>query len=114
MTAAGLSRIYTLTDKTSRKIEQLAGNPAVCWMFPVPEFLDTVTLLGTARPLSSPMVTNEVWDRLVRITRPYVMCSMDEDRHPELVVIESQIEQVEFLSPRLKVLQPRVIKLNQS
>ena len=106
-----LSSVYTLTPSGTRKLEHLAHNDNVCWVFSAPEFSDVVTLMGKARVLSSPMVAQQVWDRLMECVRLYCMSALSDDSNLELVTIEVQVHKIELVSPRLHIYQPVTVDL---
>lgn len=104
--AGGMARLYTLTGKTTRKVEQIRRNPAVTWVFSTPGYGEVVTLLGAARVLESPLMAQSVWDRLVDAARAYSLNGLADDENLEFVTIETQVQRVELLAPRLKVVSP--------
>jgi general stress protein 26 len=106
-----LSSVYTLTPSGTRKLEQLKHNDNVTWVFSAPEFSDVVTLTGKARVLASPMVAQQVWDRLMECVRLYCMSALNDDSNLELVTIEVQVRQIELVSPRLHLYQPAAVSL---
>lgn len=108
----GLRRVYTLTGKGSRKCEHLERNPLVSWTFSTPDYSDVVTLEGRAGVLSAPIVSQHVWDRLVACAKAYCMSVLSNDDTVEFVSIETQVERIEYLSPRLKLFKPRVIEMS--
>jgi general stress protein 26 len=108
-----LSSVYTLTPSGTRKLAHLAHNDNVCWVFSSPEFSDVVTLIGKARVLRSPMVAQQVWDRLMECVRLYCMSALSDDTNLELVTIEVQVRRIELLSPRLHLYQTVTVELAQ-
>src|SRR5690606_34119762 len=63
-TRHGASRLFTLTAKETRKIEQLRGNPRVCWLFTSADFADVVMICGTAVIHEGGTMLQEAWDLL--------------------------------------------------
>lgn len=100
---SGSRRIYTLSSKHGRKIEQIKANAQVSWMFNTPNHSDVVTLWGKASIVENPMALQQVWDRLAKVTQPYAMAANSDDGNLEMVTIETVIDRVEFLSPRLGI-----------
>lgn len=105
-TADGLHKIYTLTARGSRKLEHVARQPRVCWVFSDTEYTDIVTLHGRAVVHTSPLATQQVWDRLQDFARTWCMNALSHKDNLELVVIETDVEAVEYMSPRLQMYQP--------
>ena len=61
-TQQGLSRLYTLTAKGTRKFEHIRQNPRVSWMFTSADFGDVVTLAGSAVVHEGGTMVREAWD----------------------------------------------------
>jgi general stress protein 26 len=99
----GLSHLYTLTSRDSRKLAQLQHNPNVCWVFTAAGHADVVTLYGQARILTSPLAVQGVWDRLMDCARVWCLSPMAADDELEVVTIETVVQRIELVSPRLRV-----------
>jgi general stress protein 26 len=99
--------LYTLTARGSRKLAHIAQNPNVTWVFSTPECADVATLFGRARVLSSPMVAQSVWDRLMDCVRDYCMSALSNESNLEVVTIETRISRIELISPRQRLYQPQ-------
>lgn len=110
-TADGIRRIYTLSGRNARKIEHVRRNPAVCWVFSSPEYDDVATLYGQARILDAPTVSQAAWDRLANAARDYAMSALSDDANLEFCAVETMVETVELVSPRLDIFHPRVVDL---
>ncbi len=109
--AEGLHRLYTLSGKRTRKVEQIRDNPEVCWVFTSEGHGDVVTLYGRARIMTSPSVAQAVWDRLLEHAHRYVMGALSENEEAEYVTIETIIHRIELLCPRRKMYVPRSVTL---
>lgn len=109
--ADGLYKLYTLSGKTTRKLQHIQANNRVTWLFHSPHYNDVVTLHGRAEALESPVVAQPVWDRLSECARAYAMNALSNESNLEFVVIETRIELLEFICPRMKIYQPRVVKV---
>jgi general stress protein 26 len=77
----------------------------VCWVFSSEGYGDVVTLRGTATIVEEPILLQKIWDRLSEWTRPYVM-SVTGDDDAEFVAIETEVHEVELISPRRQIYQP--------
>lgn len=108
-----LQRLFTLSGKQARKIEHLKHNPQVSWVFNTPNLGHVITLYGQARIMESPVVTQAVWDRLTDSAREYIMGPSSDDRHLEMVAIETRVERLELLSPTLRLYHPQTVLLHQ-
>jgi general stress protein 26 len=106
-TLNGLHSLFTLTTHDSRKCQHLQTNPHVCWLFSTPEHSDVITLLGEARVNDTPGMTQHVWDRLVPCARRYAMDVLGQQGEPMFCVIDTWVQEVELLSPRLGIVTPR-------
>ena len=109
--AEGLRRLYTLSGKRTRKVEQIQENPDVCWVFAAEGHGDVVTLYGQARIMTSPSVAQAVWDRLLEHAHRYVMGALSEDEDAEYVTIETIVDRIELLSPRRKIYVPQAVTI---
>lgn len=107
----GIRRIYCLTGRHTRKISQLRNRPQVTWMFHDHDFGRVATLHGHAAITDSVLATQNVWDRLLRTGRPYLVSVLGEESSPEMSVIETQIHLVELLAPKHHLFQPVAIEL---
>jgi general stress protein 26 len=108
----GLRRIYCLTGKQTRKIEQIRRTPNVVWMFTDESSGRIITLHGKAEVLDSSLATQQVWDRLVRAGEPYLVSILDEESSPEFHVIETTVTRMELLAPRERIFQPMLVDLS--
>ena len=108
--ADGLHQIFTLTGKHSRKLAHIQANPNVCWIFSDTEYTDVVTLQGQAIIHTSPLASQQVWDRLCDFARTWCMSALSQDQDVELVTIETQVTRIEYMSPRLKIYQPKQVE----
>lgn len=109
--AEGLSKLYTLTGKRTRKLKHIERNPRVCWQFTAPNYEEVVKLTGEATVLSAPVVSQQVWDRLAQAARTYVMNVLSNQDNLEFVTIETQIDTVEYLCASKGLVAPHVIRL---
>ncbi len=109
----GLHRLYSLSAKDTRKIQHLANNPEVCWLFSVPPYDTAVTLRGVAKRSETPVVPQPTWDLLADWARPYAANVLTDKSHYAFSVIVSDIHTLEFLCPEKDIRAPRIIKLEQ-
>lgn len=109
--AEGITRIYTLSGKESRKLDHLIRNPQVTWVFSTAGYGDIINLYGQGRVLAAPIVAQSIWDRLVECAQTYAMSALSDDRNIEFVTIETLVQRVELISPRRKIFIPQVADL---
>lgn len=109
--AEGLSKLYTLTGKRTRKLKHIERNPVVCWQFTAPNYEEVIKLTGRATILSAPVVSQQVWDRLAEAARTYVMNVLSNQDNLEFVTIETQIDSVEYISATKGLVSPRIVKM---
>ncbi len=110
----GLSEIYTLCGRNTRKIQQIQANPNVCWVFSTEDYTDVVSLYGKAEVLTAPLIRQNVFDRLMDCARTWAMNALSADENIEFVTIKTTVERVELLSPRRKIFVPRSIRLGDA
>ncbi len=106
-----LRTLHTLSAKETRKMDQLASNPLVCWVFSTSDMTDTVQLMGRMKVHNHGLAAQRVWDELARAVRTYAAGPLSDDAHLEMVVLETIIERIEITSPALKIFAPRSIAL---
>ena len=108
----GLRKLYTLSGKQTRKLEHLAHQPEICWLFNSAHYAEVVTLHGQARVLDSPVVAQPVWDRLAECAQAYSMNALSNEDNLEFVVVETTVETIEFICPRMGIVQPQTVTLD--
>jgi general stress protein 26 len=107
-----LRYVYCLTAKNTRKLAHLAVHPQTTWMFTSESNDGVVTLSGKAQAIASPLATQEVWDRLLEIGEPFLVSTMGQNSTTELVAVQTIVNRVEFLCPKLGVYDPILIELD--
>lgn len=108
----GLARLYTLTGRSTRKIDHIENNPHVTWLFSSPHYSEVISLMGTAKLLDSPVVQQSVWDRLAECAQAYGMNALSNTENLEFIVIETTVTSMEYLNPGEGVNHPRTIDLH--
>ena len=113
-----LGHVYTLTDASTRKVEQLRGATAVCWVFSDLEGPHVVTLYGNARVIESNVLSVEgripILDSLAEQRRQTVLDDTRlwvGTRNVAYCAIETVVERCEVLSPSLNIFKPRLCEL---
>lgn len=110
---AGPHRLFSLSAKDTRKIQHLAKNPTICWVFGVPPYETSVMLRGVGKRLETPVVPQPTWDKLADWARPYAANVLTDDSHHAFSVIVSNIHTLEILSPSRGIKSPYVLKLDR-
>ena len=110
----GLRTLHTLSAEGTRKIEELAHNPRVCWVFTWSDYADIVTLQGSATVHHGALAAAAAWDRLTRAARAYAVGSLSAEEHLELTTIRTTVERIEIISADYGVVAPREIALGQA
>lgn len=106
MARDGMKQVVTLTAMSTRKVAQLETDPRVCWVFNAPDFDDVVTLHGRVIIHRDALSGMQTWERLARAAQTYTFGSLRGD-DPRLVTLETHVDRVEFISPRLEIFAPR-------
>lgn len=109
----GLALLYTLTGRSTRKIQHIENNPHICWVFSSPHFSEVITLMGTARVLDAPVVQQQVWDRLADCAKAYGMNALSNTENLEFLVIESSVNSLEYLNPGAGITRPRKVDVKR-
>jgi len=107
----GIRRLYTLTGKHTVKLQNLARNPAVAWLFSAEGYERVVTLKGTAEILDAPVVAQKAWDRLAQAARAYSMNALSDEDNLDFVVIETRVTEVDLLYPEKGLVKPEPVDL---
>lgn len=105
----GLSVLYTLTGRQTRKLSQIRTNPNVCWVFSSPDYREVVTLWGQAQVLEAPAMVQSVWDRLVDAARAYCLSTIEGE--PEFAIVQTNVRRGEIICPRLDVFRPQPLEI---
>jgi len=104
-------KLYTLSGPHARKLTQIRANPRVSWVFNIDGYGEIVSLHGKAEIHTSPVLAQNIWDRLATLTRDYAMSVVSDDSDSlDMVVIETEVDEVEWLSPKRRVFKPRIAK----
>ena len=91
-------RLYTLTSAESRKVDELALNPRVTWMFTSEDMRFVVNLVGQARiVLKDAETMKKIWRRIADKSRAYFLG--DCVSGPGFSVLETVVEQIECTFP---------------
>jgi general stress protein 26 len=107
----GLRTLYTMTAAGTRKLEELRARPAVCWVFTSSDFEDIVTLRGRVTIHDNALAAQRAWDRLSRAVQTYCFGSIRDNEDPQVVTLETRVEEAEFYSPSLEIFEPRVLAI---
>jgi len=107
----GIRRLYTLTGRHTAKLDNLARNPAVSWLFSAEGYERVVTLKGTAEVLDEPVVAQKAWDRLAQAARAYSMNALSDEDNLDFVVIETHVTYADLLYPDKGLVKPEAIEL---
>lgn len=106
-----LSRLFSLTAKGTRKVEHLAQNHAVCWVFATANYEQVVTIQGSAEVQSTTDLPLSAWDALIELTQPYAMNVLSDPRRYSFVSMVTSVQSIEFLDPKMGLASPHIIKL---
>jgi len=107
----GLSTLVSLSARGARKLDQLATNPNVCWLFADSQDNEVVTLLGTMRRLESPNMAEPVWQRLNQAAEKYAMNLLSEPENLWFEGLQTTITQIEYMAPGKGLTHPVVYEL---
>ena len=113
----GIGRLFALTDSHARKLQEIAANPRVCWVFTSPHHHDVVTLAGKAAVLATreSMYNREVaWVPLMHATRSYAMASLTGSEETTYAAIETTIDRIDLISPRLGIFTSHAIPVPET
>ena len=102
---------WSISAARARKLDHIAGDPRVSWLFHTSQYGEVATFHGKAQVLESPTIAQQVWDRLAECARAYSMNALSDDAAVDFVLIETEVQQVELLWPERDIVTPRTVKL---
>jgi len=95
----GLGRLLSVTTRGSRKLDHLAANPHVCWLFSDAHDDEVVTLTGTVAVLEDPTRAEPVWQQLENAAKQYAMNLLSEPENLWFVGLGTQVHTIEYMHP---------------
>lgn len=107
----GLSTLLSLSARGARKLDHLADNNQVCWLFSDGHDDEVVTLLGTMQRLESPNMAEPVWQRLNDAASKYSMNLLSEPENLWFEGLVTTITQIEYMAPNKGLTHPVVFSL---
>jgi len=93
--------LYTITSPASRKIQHIAHNPRVSWMFSNEELNIIINIRGEARIATDSVKMQQVWKLLEDKSKAYFL-SIAADG-PGFAVIETEIEDIDCILPKYDI-----------
>ena len=93
--------LYTITSPNSRKIQHIAKNPHVSWMFANEEMNVIVNIRGKARLADDFGKMQRVWKLLADKSKAYFLSIADNG--PGFAVIETEIEDIDCIVPKYDI-----------
>lgn len=103
-----LTTLLSLSARGARKLDHLATNPNVCWLFSDSHDDEVVTLIGTMQRLESPNMAEPAWQRVGKAAEKYAMNLLDEPENLWFEGLETTITQVEYMNPAKGLTHPVV------
>jgi len=101
-----MSTLISITARGSRKLDQLAINPRVCWLFADSHDDEIITLTGTMRLLESQTLAEPVWQKLEVAARKYSMNLLSEPENLWFVGLETTVTSIEYMHPSAGLTHP--------
>ena len=93
--------LYTITSPSSRKIQHIANNPHVSWMFSNEEMNVVVNIRGKARITEDLCKMQRVWKLLEDKSKAYFLSIATDG--PGFAVIETEIEDIDCIVPKYDI-----------
>ncbi len=109
----GVSHIYSLTGRHTRKLQEIARNASVCWVFTSPHQEQVVTITGKAAMLESLYGAGVAWAPLMQATGKYAMTALTNNQDTTFAAVETVVEHIEIICPRLGIYAPRSVPFFQ-
>jgi general stress protein 26 len=103
-----LKEFHALAAPRSRKVAHIRTRPEVNWVFTSPQFNDIVNLYGTATVEEDPVLRALIWEHMEDKQRAFILRN---DENLEFVIIQTQVQTVEYLRPRTGETTPNVLNL---
>ena len=95
----GLGTLISLSARGARKLDHLATNPNVCWLFADSHDDEVVTILGKMQRLETPNMAEPAWQRLNTAAEKYAMNLLSEPENLWFEGLETTITQIEYMAP---------------
>lgn len=95
----GLTLLLSVAARGSRKLDHLATNSRVCWLFSDPHDDEVVTLTGTMQVLEDQTLAEPAWAQLEHAARRYSMNLLSEPENLWFVGLETHVQTVEYMHP---------------
>jgi general stress protein 26 len=93
--------LYTISSPVSRKIQHIANNPYVSWMFSNEATTVVVNIRGKARIVTDAGEMQRVWKLLEDKSKAYFLSI--ESGGPGFAVIETEIEDIDATLPKYDI-----------
>ncbi len=112
--------IYCLTAPKSRKLDQLARNPYVNWMFSNADLTLVLNLSGQAEAVQEVAVTKHIWKAIEDKSHAYFLNNFTE--RPGVMAIRTTVDRIECSIPHanlhwelpLGTLKPQLVKTERT
>ncbi|MFI4861379.1 MAG: pyridoxamine 5'-phosphate oxidase family protein [Phycisphaerales bacterium JB063] len=109
-----LTRLMSVAARGSRKLDHLAGNAKVCWLFADRHDNEVVTLTGTMRILEDQTLAEPAWQQLERAARQYSMNLLSEPENLWFVGLETRVETLEYMHPSAGLTHPVIYPIHHA
>lgn len=106
-----LSALLSLSARGARKLDHLAENASVCWLFSDEKDDEVVTLLGKMVRLESPNMAEPAWQRVGKAAEKYAMNLLSEPENLWFEGLETTITQLEYMAPSKGLTHPVVFEM---
>lgn len=104
--------LLSITARGSRKLDHLAANPQICWLFADSHGDEIVTLHGTMQVLESQTRVEPVWQKLEIAARKYAMNLLSEPENLWFVGLKTTVQSVEYMCPQQGLTHPVIYKID--
>ena len=107
----GLTSLLSLSARGAAKLDHIAENARVCWLFSDGHDDEVVTLLGTMQRLESPNMAEPVWQRLNDAASKYAMNLLSEAENLWFEGLVTTVTQIEYMAPSKGLTHPVVFAI---
>lgn len=108
----GIRFIYSLSHPQSRKLDHIRANPRVSWLYSTVNFKEVITLTGRAKIIDDPLFANRVWGQMKPSAGLEAFYRVYQE-NPTFVVIETEVETIEYLTPHDLNARPFIMRLSK-
>ncbi len=104
------NRLLSVSARGARKLDQLAADEHVCWLFSDERHEEVATFYGVAQTFEHDTEASPLWQRLREASHPYAMDVLSDPENLWFVAMETTVQRIEYLAPAKDLTHPVSVK----